>query len=138
MLIVDAGPLYAAAARRDRHHAACVELLTSAPRPLIVPVLAVTEAAYLIADRLGPSAELAFAVSIERGELIVGQVVAADWPRITSLVNEYADMHLGVVDASVVALAERLQISTVATLDRRLFAAVRPRHVEALTLVPAP
>lgn len=138
MLIVDAGPLYAAAARRDRNHAACVELLTFAPRPLIVPVLAVTEAACLIADRLGPSAELAFAVSIERGELILGQVVAADWPRITSLVNEYADMHLGVVEASVVALAERLQISTVATLDRRHFAAVRPRHVEELTLVPAP
>jgi len=136
VLIVDAGPLYAAAARGDRHHDACVALLASAPRPLIVPVLVVTEVAYLLADRIGPAAELAFATSIERGELVVGQLAAADWGRITQLVAEYADMTLGVVDASVVALAERLDIDTVATLDRRHFAAVRPRHVAAFDLVP--
>jgi predicted nucleic acid-binding protein len=136
VLIVDAGPLYAAAARRDRNHDACVELLATAPRPLIVPVLVVTEVAYLLADRIGPKAELAFATSIELGELAIGQLTAPDWLRITSLCSEYADMELGVVDASVIALAERLQITTVATLDRRHFAAVRPRHVDALTLVP--
>jgi predicted nucleic acid-binding protein len=60
MLIVDAGPLYAAAATRDRHHKSAVELLTTAPRPLIVPALVVTEVAYLLADRIGPHAEVAF------------------------------------------------------------------------------
>lgn len=136
MLIVDAGPLYAAAARGDRHHDACVELLTTSPRPLIVPVLVVTEVAYLLADRLGPRAERAFATSIECGELVVGQVAAADWARITSLLDQYADLKLGVVDASVIALAERLDLKTIATLDRRHFAAVRPQHVESLHLVP--
>ena len=136
MLIVDAGPLYAAAARGDRHHDACVELLANSPRPLIVPVLVVTEVAYLLGDRLGPRAEVAFATSIERGELVIGQVAAADWARITSLLDEYADLQLGVVDASVMALAERLDLRTVATLDRRHFSAVRPRHVESLHLVP--
>ena len=136
MLIVDAGPLYAAAARGDRNHVASVELLASSPRPLIVPVLVVTEVAYLLADRLGPKAEIAFAMSIERGELVVGQVAAADWGRITSLLDEYADLKLGVVDASVIALAERLDLRTVATLDRRHFSAVRPRHVDSLHLVP--
>lgn len=136
MLIVDSGPLYAAAARRDRHHQACVDLLTSAPRPLLVPILVVTEVAHLLADRLGAAAELAFARSLETGELIAAPVAAADWTRITSLVSEYADMQLGTVDASIVALAERLEATTVATLDRRHFAAVRPRHVASLTLVP--
>ena len=136
MLIVDAGPLYAAAARGDRHHDACVELLARAQRPLIVPVLVVAEVAYLLADRIGGKAELAFATSIERGELVIGQLVALDWGRITSLVDEYADMKLGVVDASVIALAERLGLSTIATLDRRHFSAVRPRHAESLLLLP--
>lgn len=136
MLIVDAGPLYAAAARRDRNHDACVELLANSPRPLIVPVLVVTEVAYLLADRLGPKAETAFATSIERGELVIGQVAAADWVRITSLLDQYADLRLGMVDASVIALAERLDLRTIATLDRRHFSAVRPRHVEYLQLVP--
>ena len=136
MLIVDAGPLYAAAARGDRHHDASVELLTRAPRPLIIPVLVVTEVAYLMGDRIGPKAELAFARSIHHGELVIGQVAASDWGRIESLVDEYADMRLGVVDASVIALAERLKLTTIATLDRRHFSAVRPRHTESLLLVP--
>jgi predicted nucleic acid-binding protein len=45
-------------------------------------------------------------------------------------------MHVGTTDASVIALAERLEISEIAALDRRHFTAVRPRHVEAFTLLP--
>lgn len=136
MLIVDAGPLYAAAARGDRHHSACVNLLSTAPRPLLVPVLVVTEVAYLLGDRLGGDAEHAFAASLERGELVAAPVATADWSRVVSLLSEYADMRLGTVDASLIALAERLDITTIASLDRRHFAVVRPRHVDSLTLVP--
>jgi len=52
------------------------------------------------------------------------------------LVARYADLPLGTTDASVVALAERLGVDELATLDRRHFSVVRPRHVEALTLLP--
>lgn len=45
-------------------------------------------------------------------------------------------LRLGVVDAAVIAMAERLNVATVATLNRRDFAVVRPRHVKALTLLP--
>ena len=47
-----------------------------------------------------------------------------------------ADLHLGTVDASVIALAERLGVTTIATLDWRHFTVVRPRHVEAFRLLP--
>ncbi|MFN2568558.1 MAG: type II toxin-antitoxin system VapC family toxin [Candidatus Dormibacteria bacterium] len=136
MLIVDAGPLYAAAARRDRHHARCVELLRRATGPLIVPALVVTEVAYLLGDRIGPHAETAFARSIASGELQVEPVVLVDWARIASLTAEYADMALGMVDASVVALAERLGATTIASLDHRHLLAVRPNHVSSFQLVP--
>ncbi len=136
MLIVDAGPLYAAAARDDRNHARCVELLTAAERPLLVPALVVTEVAYLLADRIGPHAELSFGRSIAAGELVVEPVQDAEWERIAELTEQYLDLPLGVVDASVVVLAERHRASVVASLDRRRLSVVRPRHVEALTLVP--
>lgn len=136
MLIVDAGPLYAAAARRDRHHEKSVELLAGAPRPLLVPTLVLTEVSYLLADRIGPHAELAFAGSIAHGELVVDPVLDSDWDRISDLMEQYLDLPLGMVDASVVALAERRGLEVIATLDRRHFGAVRPRHVEAFTLVP--
>jgi hypothetical protein len=57
MLIVDAGPLYVAAARRDGNHRRSVDLLSSAARPLLVPAFVVTEVAYLLGDRIGPHAE---------------------------------------------------------------------------------
>jgi uncharacterized protein len=55
---------------------------------------------------------------------------------MAELVDTYAGLRLGGVDASVVAVAERLNVATVATLNRRDFMVVRPRHVKALTLIP--
>ncbi len=136
MLIVDAGPLYAAAATRDKHHERCVELLSHSPGPLVVPELVVTEVSYLLGDRIGPHAELAFARSIRAGELVVEPVLERDWARIGELTEQYLDLPLGVVDASVVALAERHGADTIATLDHRHFGTVKPRHVDGFVLVP--
>src|SRR3954453_23509724 len=59
-----------------------------------------------------------------------------DLVRMAELVEQYADFPLGGTDASVVALAERLNAPTVITLDRRHFGAVRPRHRQAFELLP--
>lgn len=136
MLVVDAGPLVAAAATRDRNHERCVALLSQATRPLVVPALVVTEVSYFLADRIGHAAEQAFARSLRDGELWVEPVEPADWARIAELLGEYADLPLGIVDASVIAACERLAATTLATLDRRHFSVVRPRHCRALTLLP--
>jgi uncharacterized protein len=136
MLIVDAGPLVAAAATRDRNHMRCVELLSEAPRPLVVPMLVVTEVAYFLADRIGETAEQAFAASLRSGELLAEPVEPVDWDRITELLSQYDDLGLGIVDASVVAACERLGQTELATLDRRHFSVVRPSHCAALTLLP--
>src|ERR1700751_4723683 len=107
VLIVDAGPLYAAAATGDKHHERAVELLAGSARPLLVPALVVTEVSYLLSDRIGPHAELAFVRAVAAGELIVEPVLASEWHRISELTEQYLDLPLGVTDASVVSLAER-------------------------------
>jgi hypothetical protein len=136
VLVVDAGPLVAAAATRDRNHHRCVALLSQAPRPLLVPSLVVTEVAYFLGDRIGPHAEKAFARSLREGELLIEPVEPPDLVRIDELLGAYADLPLGIVDASVIASCERLGVTTLATLDRRHFSVVRPRHCDALTLLP--
>jgi uncharacterized protein len=136
VLIVDAGPLYAAAASRDKHHERSVELLSAASRPLLVPALVVTEVSYLLGDRIGPHAEVAFARSLADGELVAEPVLDSDWGRIWELVAQYVDLPLGIVDASVIALAERRGLEVIATLDQRHFRAVRPKHADSFTLVP--
>jgi len=75
-------------------------------------------------------------MAIAAAELSVEQLHPADLERTAELVGQYRDLPLGTVDASVVAAAERLDIHTIATLDRRHFGVVRPRHVEAFELVP--
>jgi uncharacterized protein len=55
---------------------------------------------------------------------------------VADLVKQYSNLSLGTVDASVIALAERLQITVVATLDKRDFSAVQPAHAPAFTLLP--
>jgi predicted nucleic acid-binding protein len=137
MLIVDAGPLVAAASTGDRHHARCVDLLANARGPLVVPMLVITEVAYFLADRIGATAEQAFVTSLRAGELLAEPVEAADWERISELLSRYADLGLGIVDASVIAAVERLDQRDLATLDHRHFSVVRPRHRPSLNLLPA-
>jgi uncharacterized protein len=59
-----------------------------------------------------------------------------DLTQMGELVRTYADFPLGAVDASVLAVAERFGVDRIATLDRKHFTVVKPRHVPALTLLP--
>jgi uncharacterized protein len=134
--LVDAGPLYAYVDADDRHHDECLRLLENDPGPLLVPSLVVTEVAYLLESRLGTDAEVRFLGDFAAGNLLAEPVAAADWLRIAELVSTYRDLPLGTVDASVVAVAERRKIASLATLDRRHFSVVRPSHAPAFDIVP--
>lgn len=133
--LVDAGPLFANADADDDAHERSHAALMRTPGPLLVPDLVVAEVAYLVGTRLGGRAEVRFIGSLAAGDVIVEHVTAADLLRIAELVARYHDLPLGTVDAALVAIAERLRISTVITLDEH-FRVVRPAHVDAFTIVP--
>jgi uncharacterized protein len=132
--IVDAGALYATADETDPDHHACLEELRRADLNTVVPALVVAETSYLLGSRLGPRADAAFMRAMATQD--IEPPASEDFARIAELVERYADFPLGGVDASVIALAERLDTPTVITLDRRHFAAVRPRHCQSLRLLP--
>ena len=134
LAVVDAGPLYAAADVDDEDHLACSRALSRADLRLVVPALAVAEATYFVGRRLGSTAESRFLNGI--GKLDIEGPSQEDFARMAELVEKYADFPLGGTDASVIALAERLDAPIILTLDRRHFAAVAPRHREAFQLLP--
>ncbi len=136
MIVVDTGPLYAAADLRDAHNEVCVALFETAPGPLVVPDSVVIETSYLIEKWLGPKAESRFLNALAGDDYRVEELTRADLVRMAELVDTYADLPLGAVDASVVAVAERLGATDIATLDRRHFSVVRPAHIEAFRLLP--
>jgi predicted nucleic acid-binding protein len=135
MILVDTGPLVAAANRNDTHHYASAQALAAAPPPRLVPALVIAEVAYLLARDAVSSVEARFLRSFKTGFLAIVSPTADDLARAAELVEQYADLPLGTTDACVVALAERLNITELATLDQRHFNVVRPRHVQALTLI---
>jgi predicted nucleic acid-binding protein len=134
LAVVDAGPLYAAADADDVDHEGSVGALSRSDLRLVVPALVVAEATYFVGRRLGAPAESAFLRGL--GALDVEAPSNEDFVRMAQLVEQYADFPLGGTDASVIALAERLDAPIVVTLDHRHFATVRPRHREAFELLP--
>jgi uncharacterized protein len=93
-------------------------------------------AGYLLGKHLGSHAEAAFLRSLTSPEIKLEPVLCIDLARMAALIERYTDLDLGVTDASVIAVAERLGLGTVAALDRRHFKVMRPSHVEHLELVP--
>lgn len=131
---VDAGPLYAAANADDEDHAACVAVLSRPDIQPVVAAMAVAEATYMVGSRLGAEAEGKFLAGLAAVE--IEAPIREDLARMAELVATYSDFPLGGTDASVVALAERLGTPVVISLDRRHLSAIRPRHCEALQLLP--
>jgi predicted nucleic acid-binding protein len=139
MIVCDTGPLVAAALSNDDDHHASVELLTGlhlANRAVVVPAPVVADVGYLLGREAGGRVESMFLRSMANGDLVPAELAPADYLRMADLVEQYADLPLGTTDAAVITIAERLDITEIATLDRRHFTVVRPRHTTALTLLP--
>ncbi len=107
-----------------------------AGRRILIPSTVIAEVGYLLAREGGPGVESAFLTSLADGDFGSANLTPVDFQRMAALVEQYADLPLGTTDASLIALAERLEITEIATLGRRHFSVVRPRHVEAFDLVP--
>jgi predicted nucleic acid-binding protein len=139
VILVDSGPLIAAAIVKQPDHHACVELFTGlrlANRRLLVPPTVVAEVGFMLEKLGGVRAEVAFLRALGRLDFEPVELTSADFERMAELVEHYDDLPLGTTDASVVALAERLNVTEIATLDRRHFTVVRPNHLDALALLP--
>ncbi|WP_158891968.1 type II toxin-antitoxin system VapC family toxin [Amycolatopsis anabasis] len=139
MIICDTGPLVAAAFTKDPDYHRCIELFTGlhlANRPILVPAPILGEVGFMLAKYAGARTEAGFLRSLAAGDFVPVDLTNADYDRVADLVDQYADLPLGTSDASVIAVAERLNVAEVATLDLRHFTVVRPRHVKALTLLP--
>jgi uncharacterized protein len=136
VIAIDTGVLLAAADSDDQDHHRCAQLLRDYHGQLAVPASVIVETSWQIERNLGPASEAGFLRLITTGEVEVIDLGLDDYRRCVELIETYADMGLGLVDASVITIAERFGITTIATLNRRDFTVVRPQHVEAFELIP--
>jgi predicted nucleic acid-binding protein len=135
-LVLDTGPLLAALDAADPDHRRCASLLSETDEDLVVPILVMAELDYWCHQRLGPAAWISFIEDLLAGAYRLETASVVDLERCREIQVQYEDQSIGVVDASVFALVERLAERKLATLDHRHFSVLRPAHVEALELLP--
>ena len=133
--LVDTGFLLAVVSPNDRWHDACSAVLENEPEPLI-PYAILTELAYMVIRDVGHAPFVRLMRSIVDGELRLIFSSSDDLERATDLLEQYADSKIDFVDCAVVAIAERLNISRILTVDRRDFSILRPRHISAFEILP--
>ena len=135
-LIFDTGPLVASLDEDDDMHIPSRNLIAAAAEPLVIPVPVITEVTYFIESRLALKDLVAFLGDLAAGRYLVEDLLPEDYARAAEICGQYADARVGFVDAAVLSVVERLGERKLATLDHRHFGMLRPRHVEALELLP--
>jgi uncharacterized protein len=136
-LVVDAGPLYAQADADEPRHRAVVEVLRAAREALVTTELAVAEADYLILQRLGVEAELAFLQDLAEGTFQVECLSRQEIGVAATVARRHRDIRLGLADASLVVLADRHRTDRILTFDDRAFRTVASLRGGAFTILPA-
>ena len=135
-LVLDTGPILALLDAGDPAHARSVAMVEEVNEDLVVPTCVLVEIDYWTHKLLGQPTWDVFVDDLAAGAYRLELLTLEDLVRAAELERRYAELDLGLVGASVIALCERLGETKVATLDRRDFSVVRPRHCEALRLLP--
>lgn len=120
-VLLDTGIVYAYYDRSDGWHARARRLIESEQRGLILPAAVIPEVDWLLGQRLGARSRLALYEGITEGCYLVADLPRASYARVADLNRRFADLELGFVDAAVIATAEALGLSRIATTDRRHF-----------------
>lgn len=106
------------------------------PGQIYLPSVVTTEVAYLVLRDLGSKPLAEFAEIVAAGRFTLLEPMPADYGRAAEVIRQYADSHIDFVDAVIVALAERLDVTHILTIDQRHFRLFRPRHCPAFELLP--
>jgi predicted nucleic acid-binding protein len=134
--ILDTSYFVALLDKRDKNHAAADALSQGSAEAGILVSSVPTEAAYMIGRYMGYPAARLFVLSLVRTRLQFELVTPADLIRVAEIMQQYRDARLDFVDCTIIAVAERLNVTRVWTFDRRDFALVRPRHAPHFDLLP--
>lgn len=137
MILIDTSGLLAAVDGRQRLHAAAAESLARATGPRHLSPFVLAELDYLIATRVGRHGQLALLAEVEAGAYRLEPFGADDVNAAREVLERYADLDIGLADASIVVLAERHDTGDVLTLDERRFRALRWKGRRRFTLLPA-
>jgi predicted nucleic acid-binding protein len=134
--LLDSGFLYADIDRSDRQHEAVSSITKGIRGKIILPVPAITETTYFISINLGVEHLAKFLESLGNSKFFLETPTSEDYVRSAEILRKYNDANLDFVDACIFAMAERLNITKILTIDRRHFGLFRPNHCDTFEILP--
>jgi len=137
VIVLDTSGLLAALDGDQRHHAPALEVLESDDGPLLLSPFVLAELDYLLLGRVGAQAERALLDEVAAGAYDLVPFGPGEVAEAADLIGRYAELKIGLADASVAVIAAAAKTTRVLTLDERHFRALRPLWGEAFTLLPA-
>jgi len=126
--IADTGAIVALIDADDRHHAEMVELFDRDRGAWLLPWAILPEVDYLVSAHVGEASAEAFRRDLAQGAFAIEWGQHRDLMRARALCDQYASLRLGLVDAVVMAIAERMRATAIATFDLRDFGPVTLEH----------
>jgi len=136
VILLDTSGLLSALDESQRHHHECATLLGEAAPPLLLSPFVLAELDYLLVRHIGRRAQAALLEEVARGAYQLEPFAAADVARAKEVIEQYADLEIGLADASIVVLAERHAVTEVLTLDQRHFRAMRIERRKRFKVLP--
>jgi uncharacterized protein len=134
--LIDAGFLYALIDERDSYSQQAKDVIAKVYEEIVLPVPAITETAYFVSKNLGLEALARFSENLPLMKMTLENPKPEDYIRSAEILRKYNDTNLDFVDACVFAIAERLNITKILTIDRRHFSLFRPKHCDAFEILP--
>jgi uncharacterized protein len=137
LIILDTSGLYAFKDESADEHLAVRQAVESDPGPFILSPFVLAELDYLVSRRLGQQVERELLEDVANGAYELAEFSPDDVVTAMELIDRYADLRLGLTDASVAVLAARHRTTRLLTLDERDFRPMRPLYGTTFTLIPA-
>ena len=134
--LLDSGFLYASIDISDKHHESVKRAVKTIRGNIILPVPAITETAYFLSKNKNIKEVAKFLDSLSVTKFQIETPTAEDYRRAAEILRKYNDANIDFVDAIIVAIAERLNVTKILTVDRRHFGAFVPRHCAAFEILP--
>lgn len=133
--LIDTGFMFAVLDKADKHHKSCTAAF-GRERNVSLPEAVLPELAYLLLRRSGQRELINFLRSVADGNFNLVRTELPDLKRAAEILEKYADAKVDFVDCVIVAVAERLNVERILTVDRRHFNLFRPVHCEFFEIVP--
>ena len=137
VMLLDSSGLLPTLSRKLRHHEECAQAVSEFKGTLILSPFVLAELDYLIEKLSAIKVQLEFLREIEMGAYELAPFRAEDIARAREIIEQYSDLGIGLADASIVVLSEKLNALELLTLDEKHFRALKGARGRPFRILPA-